>query len=251
VSTKISPKLNQIFTLQKTGVPLLSSWLEQQGYSHDLQQRYKKSKWLVPISTGVFVRIGDTASLEGAICALQQQCHLSIHPTDAKALELPANKLILFGSLNEKLPPWFANYDWGIKIDYHRSGFLDPRTGLVNTEIRGVDIVVSDPARALMERLYLAPQHQDLMECYDAMEKLGDLQPEYVQTLLESCHSIKVNRLFEYMADKAGHEWLDYINTENIDLGKGKLSIVKNGVYVDGYNISVPKELDQRGRLLF
>jgi len=153
VNTKNGAKLNQLFNLQKAGTVLQSSWLKQQGYSHDLQQQYKRSNWLRPIGV------------------------------------------------------WFTRYDWEVKFDIHRSSFLDPRIGLINREFKGHDLAVSSPARAVMECLYLA--------------------------------------------DKAGHEWIDYINATNIDLGKGKRSIVRIGIYVDEYRITVPKELDKRGRLLF
>jgi hypothetical protein len=54
---------------------------------------------------------------------------------------------------------------------------------------------------------------------------------------------VKVKRLFLYLADKAGHEWLSYINIQNIDLGTGKRSIVEGGIYIPEYRITVPKEL--------
>jgi hypothetical protein len=46
------------------------------------------------------------------------------------------------------------------------------------------------------------------------------------------------------MADKAGHDWLSYLNLEKVDLGSGKRSIVKDGVYVPKYQITIPKELE-------
>jgi hypothetical protein len=75
------------------------------------------------------------------------------------------------------------------------------------------------------------------------MEGLNNLRPASVQKLLEGCTSVKVKRLFLYLADKVGHEWLNYINLGKVDLGSGKRAIVKNGVYVSKYQITVPKEL--------
>jgi hypothetical protein len=76
------------------------------------------------------------------------------------------------------------------------------------------------------------------------MEGLNNLRPRSVQALLEECTSVKVKRLFLYLAEKAGHEWFDFINLDNIDLGSGKRAIVDGGVYVSKYQITVPKELD-------
>lgn len=45
------------------------------------------------------------------------------------------------------------------------------------------------------------------------------------------------------MAEKAGHSWFKYIKYDKIDLGKGKRSVVADGIYVPKYEITVPKEL--------
>jgi hypothetical protein len=75
------------------------------------------------------------------------------------------------------------------------------------------------------------------------MEGLNNLSPKLVQSLLENCQSIKVKRLFLYMAEKAKHPWLTYLDITKIDLGKGKRSIVKSGAFIEKYGITVPKEL--------
>ena len=95
-----------------------------------------------------------------------------------------------------------------------------------------------------MECLYLAPNSQPLMEVFELMEGLNNLRPTTVQKLLECCTSVKVKRLFLYLADKAGHEWLNYLDLDKVDLGSGKRAIVSDGVYVAKYQITVPKALD-------
>ncbi len=100
----------------------------------------------------------------------------------------------------------------------------------------------------MLECLYWAPQRQELIECFELMEGLNNLSPKQVQMLLENCNSIKVKRLFLYMAEKAAHSWFNYLDFESIDLGSGKRSIVKNGVYIEKYKIVIPKELEEYGR---
>ena len=90
---------------------------------------------------------------------------------------------------------------------------------------------------------YLAPKSQPLLEVFELMEGLNNLRPAAVQGLLESCNSVKVKRLFLYMAVKVGHEWFNRINRDQIDLGSGKRAVVKNGVYISKYEITVPREL--------
>lgn len=80
------------------------------------------------------------------------------------------------------------------------------------------------------------------------MEGLNNLVPKHVQTLLENCQSVKVKRLFLYMAEKADHAWFKQLDVTKVDLGKGKRSIVKNGVLIAKYGITVPKELQDHGK---
>ena len=89
----------------------------------------------------------------------------------------------------------------------------------------------------------MAPEKFDLVECHELMENLNDLRPIIVQDLLEVCTSIKVKRLFLFMAEKHNHKWYKHLNLSTVDLGKGKRSLVKEGIYVSKYQITVPKIL--------
>ena len=149
----------------------------------------------------------------------------------------------MFGGKGENLPVWFQNYNWGVEFKHYQSGFLPKDFGLTQIENKNFTLLVSNAARALMECLYPTPKYQDLFECYELMEGLNNLRPKEVQKLLEACTSVKVKRLFLSLADKAGHSWFNYIDVDKIDLGKGKRSIVKSGVYVPKYQITVPQEL--------
>ncbi len=257
MSTEVGSKINKLLNSQPQGIVLLSSWLAKEGYSYDLQQRYKKSQWLSSIGIGAVIRTNDKVGYEGAVYALQCQGNLSIHPGGRTALSLlgkahylglKTNKVVLFGSTGERLPAWFKKYDWGVKADYHETSFLPKDTGLTEIEVKNFSIKISNAARAIMECLYLAPQIQDLVECFDLMEGLNNLPPAQVQNLLENCQSVKVKRLFLYMAEKAKHSWFNHIDTSKIDLGKGKRSIVKQGAFVEKYGITVPKELEGNGK---
>ncbi len=257
MSTAIGSKLNHLLNSQPPGIVFLSSWMTGQGYSHHLQQRYKKSNWLKSVGTGAFIRSNDKVGYEGAIYALQEQNGVTIHPGGRTALsllgkahylELSAGRIVLFGGRGEKLPTWFKNHDWGVKADYHETSFLPSNLGLTKVELSNFSIQVSGAARAIMECLHLAPQKQELMECFQLMEGLNNLVPKQVQTLLENCQSVKVKRLFLYMAEKADHNWFKYIDLSSVDLGSGKRSVVKNGVYIDKYRITVPRELVEYGK---
>ncbi|GGA91851.1 type IV toxin-antitoxin system AbiEi family antitoxin [Puia dinghuensis] len=256
MNTEKGTKINNLLQEQPPGVVLQSFWLVQQGYSIELQKHYRKSNWLESIGTGAMIRAGEKVGYEGAIYALQKQSKYSVHPGGrtalsllgkAQYLEFAVKRISIFGAKGEKLPTWFKKYDWGVTLDHYQTSFLPPDIGLTEFELKNFSIRVSGAIRALMECLYLSPEKQELVECFELMEGLNNLQPVQVQTMLERCQSVKVNRLFLYMAEKAGHSWFHYLDVKKVDLGRGKRSIVKNGVYVNKYQITVPRELEQHG----
>lgn len=252
MSTEKESKLNALLRSQPLGAVLTSSWLAKQGYSLELQKRYKKSQWFDGFGTGALVRHGDQVDYLGGVYALQAQLGLSVHPGGKTALsmhgkahylEFSAKKAQLFGGKGENPPLWFKKHDWGLKVECKTTSFLPTDLGLVEFEHKSFKVKISSPARALMECLYLAPKAQSLVEAYELMESLNNLRPTAAQELLAACTSVKVKRLFLYLADKAGHQWLNFLDTAKLDLGSGKRAIVPNGQYVSKYQITVPKEL--------
>jgi hypothetical protein len=198
------------------------------------------------------VRAGDEVGWEGALYALQKHAGLPIHVGGKSALsihgkahflELSRAVLVLFGPLDARLPKWFINWDWGAEIEYHRTSFLPFDLGTVEVQYGAFSIKASAPVRALMECIHLASSKEEFIEAREMMDGLNNLRPKQVQALLESCGSVKVKRLFLYLADISGHDWLKYIDQSAIDLGSGTRSLAGAGVYVPKYNIMVPKEL--------
>src|SRR5690606_19404881 len=109
-------------------------------------------------------------------------------------------KMSLFGSLKESLPKWFTGYEnWNDRFTFTQTNFLPNDLGLVESNCNGHLVMVSSVTRAIMECIYLAPQKQSLLECYELLEGLNNLRPQVVQQLLEKCSSVKVKRLFLYL----------------------------------------------------
>lgn len=253
MNTENESKINKLLRLQPAGVVLTSNWLHGQGYSPGLLRTYRKSNWLQSIGRGAMKRVDAKVDYLGAVHAMQNQLNLSIHPAAKTALALlgkthylnmTKTEVCLFGVLSERLPGWFKNYNWGFEIHYTSSGFLPAGMGMAKKEYDHFSIKISSPARAMMECLYLAPQKQELLECFELMQGLNNLNPARVQELLENCTSVKVKRLFLYMANKARHDWAKHIHTDKIELGSGKRSLVADGAYVANYQITVPRELE-------
>jgi hypothetical protein len=150
---------------------------------------------------------------------------------------------VLFTPTGSTLPEWFLNNKEFIPPVVIRTNFLPPNIGLTSFRVNDFAITISSTARAMLECLEMAPQKFDLNEAMLIMEGLTALMPQQVQSLLEHCNSIKAKRLFLYLADKAGHIWFKHIQTDKINLGSGKRSIVKSGRYIAKYQITVPESI--------
>jgi hypothetical protein len=245
-------KINQLLQNIPAGIVLLSSWLSAKGYSYELQQRYRKGGWLTSIGNGAMKRTGDNITLVGVIYSLQNQAGMLIHIGGRTAmglhglahyLELNPKETLLFAARGIRLPAWLIHNSWDTNPVLINTSFLPAESGLTDYTESGLSIKISNPVRAILECLEMAPDRFSLEEAYQLMEGLSFPVPDVVQSLLEECNSVKVTRLFLFLAKKAGHSWFDHIQIEKLNLGKGKRSIVPDGVFVPEYQITVPKSL--------
>lgn len=249
---KSETKINQLLQMQPKNVVYTSNWMLENGYSLDLQRTYRNSNWFRSIGGGAMVRVGETVSYLGAVYALQKQLAMSVHPGGTTALEFQGllhylsfspTGVTLFGSSGTRLPTWFEKAKWEEKINYHTSNFLPEDVSLINWQTNDFEIFISSPLRAFLEVLLLLKDSIEFIPIYEILLGMNNLHPNEVQELLEVCNSVKVKRLFLFMAEKTGHRWFDYLNFEKIDLGKGKRSMVNEGVYDSKYKITIPKDL--------
>jgi len=238
------------------GTVATSAWLNTLGISRQLVRGYVQGGWITPLGVGAFKKLKDTIEWHGALQSLQQQRSLSLHAGGPTAIALQgashylrmgAGPIVLFSYPKTLLPKWFTDYEWGQPLHHINTAAFPHNIGVENHEYKGLTIKISSLERAILECLYLSPQDFDLLECYQILEGLLGLRPDIVQALLSQCHSVKVKRLFLYMAEKAQLPVLKHLDLENIDLGTGHRLIVKNGLYNSEYNISLPEELVNYG----
>lgn len=253
MSTNSEIKLKKLLEIHVPGTIMLASWLVQNGFSHDLQQRYRKSNWLESVGVGAFKRPGETISWQGALSSLQNQTKLAIHVGGLTALAMAGfshylrtekEKVYLYSAQQIKLPLWFKKYFNSETIVHIRTSMLPGSGGLNDYQIAQIPLIISSPERAILESLFLVPDKLDLMEVYQIMTSLVNLRPAMIQKLLEGCTSVKVKRLFLYMAKKANHQWFQFLDLSGVSLGAGDREIVKNGAYNSEFQITIPKELE-------
>lgn len=230
---------------------LLTSWLEKSGFSRNEVSNYLKSGWLQRITTGVYQFTGDTPSLYGALASYQKQADLKYHVGAASALELKGFShyitmgkpdAVVFSPVKPPLPKWLNDAELDMNLVEVSTKVIGD-IGIEQMDYQGQTLTVSSPERAIMECILLSPSHYDLMDVYYLMEMLTSLRASLVQQLLENCTSVKVKRMFLYMAEKARHRWFAKLDRSRISLGSGTRSYAKNGVKIGAYDIVIPKEL--------
>ena len=251
-------KLNRVLTQWPQGAVAVSRWLEARDAYQQLIHEYEKSGWIRRIGQGAYARAGDRVEWTGGLHALQEQLHLPIHAGAKTALQmqgyahyLPMGKvsvISLFGNPGTRLPAWFRKYDWGVEVDFVATKLFagNSDAGLSKNELAAYAITVSAPERAIMEVLYLVPGRESFDEASQIMEGLTTLRPHLVQLLLERCNSVKVKRLFMFLAEHHNHAWAGKLDTSKVDFGKGKRMLVKGGSLDTKYNITVPEAYLQR-----
>jgi hypothetical protein len=254
VNTENRSKINQLIQQWPRGTASTTSALFSMGFSNELVHLYKNSHWIQPLERGAYALAGDRVEWSGGVYALQNQLGLTVHPGGKTALALRGfshyvtdntRRVFLYGLRGEKLPAWFQQHDWGVEVHYSATTVL-PATcqeGFSEYREKEFSIRISFPERAALEMLYHLPGKGSFEEAYLIMESLITLRPAVVQSLLECCTSVKVKRLFMYMAERHQHPWVGKLDLSKVDFGQGKRVIVKAGILDKKYNITVPRQM--------
>ncbi|ODU68811.1 MAG: hypothetical protein ABT11_15320 [Novosphingobium sp. SCN 66-18] len=251
-----SEKLRSMLDAWEPHSVATSAYLKTHGITPQDLQNYTSSRWLVSLGRGAFKRPMETVTWQGALYSLQTQLGLPVHVGALTALEMSGNnhyvrfaktRAYLFSPLNAALPLWFRTH-WGDDVRHVQTKLLPPDVGLTEQQApEGFDLKTSGVERAALELLHLAPKEFDLVEAGMIIESMTSIRPKLMQTLLEQCASIKVRRLFLYLAERANLPVMRHLDLDRIDLGTGDRSLVPNGRYVAKYQLLLPRELVDRG----
>jgi len=248
-------KLNQLMKSLPEGVAAPSSWLNTQGISRQLSQKYVGSGWLNKLAHGCYVLPGSPVTWEGVLLGLSRLGGLRLHVGGLSALSRSGDMHYLeVGGESEiqvwsqkKVPGWVAEVGLQPSLRFHyrklfRESLAD--TGLTSkkTGIRDWELKRSTPERAILEWLSeLGDSEEDFNYASEMVEGLALARPALVQQLLEGCTSVRVKRLFLFLANHHQLRWLKKLDMEKVDTGKGKRQMVKGGRYDSEFMITVPE----------
>ena len=263
MSSEKKSKINQVLKHWPFGVVATLTWLKGFGVSQQLAHKYEKSNWIESLGSGAYKRDEDSVIWDGAIHALQFQLQLPIHIAGITALALqgraqylPIGERVLVclrGQRGTTIPRWFKNNDWkaDIKIGFKTSLPVNPQY-LNEIKINGsFPVKVACSELAILEYVEGVNDSDSFMSARELMEGMIDLRVKVLQELLEKCSSIRVKRIFLYLAEQINLPWPSKLDKEKIDLGVGKRVIVKGGSFNSKYAITVPRDLEVAEESIF
>ena len=248
----MATKIKKILDLIPRDSLLFSSWMARQGIDRKEQTLYVRSGWLERVAQGVYKIAGSSPTLYGAVASYNTQLGKHCHVGASSALDLRGFSHFvamgkplgfLFTDKDSRLPGWFEKTEWDMTVKYFTTSVFGSEKGLETYDYNGSTLLISSPERAFMECLLLSPDQFSLLDSYYVMEMMTTLRPSLVQELLEECSSIKVKRLFLYMAEKAGHSWFRALDPGKINLGSGVRNISATGRFISKYQMIIPAEL--------
>lgn len=256
MSSSRSNKIKPLLDAWQPRTVATTEWLTALGINPQNVRNYLTSKWLVSLGRGAFKRPNETVTWQGALYSIQKQLNLPVHIGALTALEMTghqqylrfgAGTAYLYSEPTIGLPKWFRDH-WGQEVHHVRSKLLPREMGVTTRESpEGFPLACSSPERAILETLHLAPKHFDLVEIAQVMEGMTTLRPKVMQELLEACTSIKVKRLFLYLAERAGLRLVGHLDLSRINLGTGKRAITASGRLAPKYGLLMPEELVSNG----
>jgi hypothetical protein len=243
-------KLNQLISSWPKGTLKTVKELEARGYTPQLLKVYTNSNWIELFMRGMYKLYNDKVNWQGALYAIQQRTSTTLHAGGKTALAIKGyghyisqkeSNVFLFSARNESIQNWVKKFE-EIRIFKNEIFDYTKEESFTVFNVGSFSIKISSPELAAMELLYLVPAAQSFDESLKITEGLTTLRPKLVQNLLEDCNSVKVKRLFLFMAEKHDHAWLNELDIARINLGSGKRVIVEEGTLDKKYNITVPKD---------
>jgi hypothetical protein len=271
MSVQKGQKLNQLLATLDDSTVVSSRWLRARGYSTSLVARYVASGWLESPARGAYVRKGAALYWGGVVQSLQTLEALPLHVGGRYALAAQGHEhflrmakaatITLYGAA--RLPAWlnrlglderfaacgagpFAPVDVPFAADTDDGRLFEYGLQSLDTSSNGDPVVFATAERAMLELCDLPPDANHVYEADAIMQGMGSLRPELLGRMLRNCNSIKAKRLFLALAERHAHSWLKHLDLTQVELGRGKRSLVAGGRLHPKYHVTLPADLDEQ-----
>lgn len=265
-------------SLVPLGLITARSCLLERGVQRHTIDNWLKSGQLVAVARGVFKRPDSELTWQGVACSLQRM-GLGLKPGGLTALELQGlshylslgtrSVVHLYG--RPPLPEWVNKLLPGTNFQRHVPLELDfgqedrgdssdsefplfPwRTDVLPFGNEKCLLQISSPELAMLEVLMDVPSSVSFEHADNLLQGLPMLSPQKITHLLEHCRSVKVKRLFLWLAERNQSPWLKRLDLRKFSieggtLGSGKRVIANGGKLDRKYLITVPREMAAESR---
>ena len=247
---KKKPIKDRLFLDWKDEFVHTHSWFKSHGISYQSIHQCLKNNLIKKLGGGAYVKAKGKLNWQAAIFTAQKELQLPFHVAGQTALELQGlghfvkmgkKPLVYIVKRKEtRIPIWLKKNNWGVVFHFKTSSLFSSDLGLMKYNQSQFRFALSSRERAIMEMI----SYLDLKDSFETLERyfegLLSLRGSLVQKLLEECSSIKVKRVFLYMANKLKLPIMKHLNIRRIPLGQGKRVVSEKGKLDKTYNITVP-----------
>lgn len=236
-------------------------WLRHQGLSLHFLDNAIRSQTLIPLATGVYTLYGQSINWPGIVASLQRMSEKPIHVGGLAALDLAGLTHFLSVSAETRiqlysgspLPGWLGRIPIDVHLEHHSTVRLWCESVMTDArftrEYHWLDklppVTYSCPEKAFLEVLVNVPSAVSFEHADALMQGLSNLSPRKIDVLLRSCRSIKVKRLFLWLAERNDHAWFKRLDPSAYDLGSGKRVLAEQGRLSARWAITVPKGMHE------
>jgi len=242
------------------GLVVDRAWLNAKGVSRPNIDYYLRTNRLEAVARGAYRRPGPALKWEHLVYSIQELGY-SVHVGGRTALELQGythylsisgkQQIDLYGERH--IPASLLTNNAPITLVVHRVDlFAELTPDAITTKPFGHwDWLIryATPELALIELLSAVKNEADFLLIDKFFEAAVTLRPSLLNRLLSACKQVKAKRLFLWFADRHQHVWLKQIELSKINLGSGKRVIVTGGAFDKQYQITVPREMLNKGAL--
>ncbi len=269
-------QMPKLVDLVQDGMLVTAQGLMRRGATRSRVNNWLRSGELVMAAHGVYRRPGPPLKWQAVVYSLQcMEEYGAILIGGMTALELygHAHNLALSGKqavhlyLKDRVPAWLTKVETNATFVLHPLSLFASSKGIVSAEWnadKGMTryndpalgfqsvpwgswdwpLTLSSRERAILEVLEEVPETVSFETADFLMQGLTTLSPNRLEKLLKDCSSIKVKRLFFWLAERHTHTWLKRLaDPYGFGLGEGKRMLVKGGTLDKKYLITVPKQL--------
>ncbi len=243
------------------GLVVDRAWLNAQGVSRPSIDYYLRTGRLQAVARGAYRRPGPALKWEHLVYSLQELGY-PVYVGGRAALELQGYTHYLSMSGKQQIdlygvrhiPSSLLTNSAPIKLEIHSVDlFSELPAEAVTTKPFGHwdwPIRYATPELALLELLAAVGKEADFSVMDKFFESAVTLRPSLVNKLLNICTQVKAKRLFLWFATRHNHAWLKQIDISKVNLGSGKRVIVTGGALDKQYQITVPREMQNKGDIV-